>query len=114
MRDESPHNSKAQRPGTIAPMSLDTGDQLDLDTLRAVFPDWHISGSLNYWFAVRGGFVSPDGPRSLLHCYLSASTLVELAEQLCLQEHLDGLSGQELADVWQRAELSRPTEQATS
>lgn len=114
MRDESPRNSKAQRPGASAPVSHVTVAQLDLDTLRAVFPDWRIHGSLDCWFAVRGGFVAPDGPRSLLHCYLSTSTLLGLAEQLCLQEHLDGLSDQELADVWQRVELARPTEQATS
>jgi hypothetical protein len=97
MRDESPRNSQSQRPGTIA--------QLDLDMLRAVFPDWRIHGSLGYWFAVHGGFVALDGPRSLLHRYLSATTLLELAEKLCLQEYLDGLSDQELADVWQRIEL---------
>jgi hypothetical protein len=114
MRDESPRNSKAKRPGASAPVSHVTVAQLDLDTLRAVFPDWHISGSLGCWFAVRGGFVALDGPRSLLHCYLSASTLLELAEQLCLQEHLDGLSDQELANVWQRIELPRPTKQAAS
>ena len=114
MRDVSPHDSKAQRPGASAPMSHVTVAQLDLDMVRAVFPDWRIHGSLGNWFAVRGGFVAHDGPRSLLHCYLTASTLPELAEQLCLQEHLDGLSDQELADVWQRIELPRPTEQAAS
>jgi hypothetical protein len=88
--------------------------QLDLDTLRAVFPDWHISGSPGSWFAVRGGLVAHDGPRSLLHSYLTASTLLELAEQLCLQEYLGDLSDQELTGVWQRIKLPHPTEQATS
>lgn len=114
MRDESPSNSQSERPDTIAPVSIGTIDHLDPGTLRAVFPDWHINGSLGCWFAVRGGFVAPDGPRSLLHCYLSASTLVELAEQLCLQEYLDKLTDRELEKVWQRVELRRPTEQAAS
>jgi hypothetical protein len=119
MRDESPHDSQSQRPGVNASAYVEqeapgTVTKLDLDVLRAVFPDWRIGGSLGYWFAVRGGLVAHDGPRSLLHCCLNASTLLELAEQLCLQEYLDGLSDQELEKVWQRIELPRPTEQATS
>jgi hypothetical protein len=41
----------------------------------------------------------------LLRRCLNASTREALAEKLCLQEHLDGLSDHELADVWQRAGL---------
>jgi hypothetical protein len=114
MRDESPRNSQSEPSGASAPVSLSTVAQLGLDALRAVFPNWRINGSPCHWFAVRGGFVAHGGPRSLLHCYLSASTLLELAEKLGLQEYLDGLSDQELADVWHRIELPRPTKQAAS
>lgn len=88
--------------------------RLDLDMLRAVFLAWRIGGSPGYWFAARGGIDAPGGPRSLLRRYLSASTLPELAERLCLQEYLDGLSDQELEDVCQRFELPHPTRQAGS
>ena len=86
--------------------------KLDLDILRAAFPSWRIGGSLGFWYALRGGAIVAAGPRSLLRCYLSAGTLFALAEKLCLQDHLDGLSDQELADVWQRACLP-PTGQAS-
>ncbi len=33
---------------------------------------------------------------------------MELAEMLCLQEYLDGLSDSELGVVWQHVELPRP------
>jgi hypothetical protein len=93
---------------------LDPITRLDLDTLRAIFPAWRISGSPNHYFAVRGGFEALDGPRSLLHRYLAATTLLELAEQLCLQEYLDGLSDRELEEVWQRVELPPSPRQAAS
>ncbi len=88
--------------------------KLDLDMLRATFPSWHVGGSPGYWFAVRGGFTAHDGPRSLLRCHLSATSLLALAEKLCLQEYLDGLSDDELEDVWQRVEPSYQSEQAAS
>jgi hypothetical protein len=55
-----------------------------------------------------------DGPRSLLRRYLRADTLEGLAEQLGLQEYLDGLSDQELAEVWRRARLPEHSGQAVS
>ena len=82
--------------------------KLDLDILRAAFPSWHIAGSADNWHAFRGGLSMLDGPWSLLRCHLHAATLVDLAEQLCLQEYLDGLSEHELAEVWQRMRLPEP------
>ena len=79
--------------------------QLDLESLRASFPNWRIGGAPGNWHAVRGGLIAQDGPRSLLRCYLGAVTLMALADRLCLQEYLDGLNEHELADVWQRTGL---------
>jgi hypothetical protein len=88
--------------------------QLDLDSLRAAFPNWHLGGAPGYWFAVRGGVEVAGGPRSLLRCCLSADTLEALADKLCLQVYLDGLSDQELEGVWQHVKLPHSTEQAAS
>jgi hypothetical protein len=55
-----------------------------------------------------------DGPWSLLRRHVRADTLLDLAERLCFQTHLDGLSDQELAEVWQRARLPEPTGPAAS
>src|SRR5689334_16069511 len=73
--------------------------QLDPESLRAAFPDWRLGGAPGNWFAVRGGLEATSGPRSLLRRCLSASTLSALADKLCLQEHLDGLSDHDLADT---------------
>jgi hypothetical protein len=54
-----------------------------------------------------------DGPRSLLRCYLRADTLLALADKLCVQAYLDGLSDQALAEVWQRVSLPRPSGRAS-
>ena len=95
-----------QSPGAVS--------QLDLESLRASSPNWRLGGTPGNWFAVRGGLEAASGPQSLLRHCLSASTLEALAEKLCLPEHLDGLSGQELAGVWQRVKLPHSTEQAAS
>lgn len=78
---------------------------LDLTMVRATFPGWRIFSSAGCWWAIRGGLEFFDGPKSLLRCTLSASTLVRLAEKLSLQEYLDGLTAEELADVYARASL---------
>jgi hypothetical protein len=88
--------------------------QLDLEAVRATFPDWrlyHISGN---WHAFRSGVAMLDGPWSLLPRHLHAATLPDLAERLCLQAHLDDLSDQELAEVWQQMKLPEPTGQGGS
>lgn len=88
--------------------------KLDLDILWAAFPSWRIGGSPGSWYALRGDAIVAAGPRSLLRCYLSAGTLLALTEKLCLQEHLDGLSDQELADVWRRIDLPHSSKQNAS
>jgi hypothetical protein len=77
-------------------------------------PGWHCAGVSGNWHAFRGGISMLDGPWSLLRRHIRADTLLDLAERLCLQTHLDGLSDQELAEVWQRARLPEPTGQAAS
>ena len=92
----------------------ESGAELDLDVIRASFPDWRLSGALGHWFAVRGGIETASGPRSLLRRCLSASTLGALADKLCLQAFLDGLSDEALATVWQQAQLPSTSDQAAS
>jgi hypothetical protein len=95
-------------------MSDASDGELGLDSVRATFSSWHVGGSCGNWYAFRGGAVALSGPRSLLHRYLHTGTLLALAEQLCLQEYLDSLSDQELAEVWQRVSLPEPSGQAAS
>ena len=87
--------------------------ELDLDSVRATFPDWRIVGEQGTWYAFRGGLVELDGPRSLLRCYLRADTLLALADKLCVQHFLDGLSDQALAEVWRRVSLLNPSRTAS-
>lgn len=89
-------------------------DALDLELLRAVCPGWHIAGSFGNWYAFRGGISMLDGPWSLLRCFLHADTLPALAEQLSLQEYLDGLSEQELTGIWQDVSLPKPSKKVAS
>lgn len=86
--------------------------KLELGSVRATFPGWRIGGERGTWYAFRGGIEMLEGPRSLLRRYLHANTLQDLAEQLGLQEYLDGLSDQALTDVWRRARLPEPSGQA--
>lgn len=88
--------------------------QLDLESLRAACPGWHIAGSSGNWHAFRGGISMLDGPWSLLRRHLRADTLLVLAEQICLQYYLDGLSDQELAEVWRHVSLPEPSRQDRS
>ena len=87
--------------------------ELDLDSARATFPNWRIVGERGTWYAFRGGLVELEGPRSLLRCYLRADTLLALADKLCVQHFLDGLSDQELAEVWQSVSLPKPSRAAS-
>ena len=88
--------------------------KLDLPAIRATFPDWRIVGERGTWYAFRGGLMELEGPRSLLRCFLRAHTLLALADKLCLQHFLDGLSDQALAEVWQQAQLPLASDQAAS
>jgi hypothetical protein len=86
--------------------------ELEHGSVRASFPGWRLGGEPGSWCTFRGGVIALEGPRSLLRCYLCADTLPGLAEQLGLQEYLDGLSDQELAEVWRRARLPEASGQA--
>lgn len=70
--------------------------------LRTVFTGWRIFGADGAWWAIRGGRHSRVGPESMLLCALAASDLTGLAERLCIQEWLDGLSPDELAALYRR------------
>ena len=87
--------------------------ELDLDSVRTTFPDWRIVGERGIWYAFRGGLMELEGPRSLLRCYFRADTLLALADKLCLQRFLDGLSDEALAEVWQRVSLPQPSRTAS-
>ena len=88
--------------------------EVDLELLRAACPGWHIARVSGTWHAFRGGVFMLDGPWSLLRCHLHADTLLALAEQLGLQEHLDSLSEPELAEVWRLAQLPKRSGQTAS
>ena len=75
---------------------------LDVATVREAYPDWRIGGGPGCWFAVRDGVEAHYGPKSLLRRCLSAPDLPQLAEKLGLQQYLDRLAPEELADVWKR------------
>ena len=78
---------------------------IDAAMVREAFPEWHLAGGPGRWFAVRGGCVAESGPASLLRCYLSALDLPQLAEKLGLQQYLDDLPAEQLAEVWERVTL---------
>lgn len=79
---------------------------IDMAMVRDAFPAWRIAEGPGRWFAVRGGRVVQSGPASLLRCYLSAPDLPQLAEKLGLQQYLDDLTPEQLAEVWERVTLS--------
>jgi hypothetical protein len=75
--------------------------------LRETFPQWRIfqlSSGVSWW-ATREGVQKWDGPESLLQRVIIAPDLTALAERLCLQEYLDGLSPEELAAVYRGVAL---------
>lgn len=74
--------------------------------LKQRSPGWRIGGAPGRWFALRGGFQAAYGPGSLLRCYLSASDPQRLALKLSLQQFLDCLTADELAEVWRLATLA--------
>ncbi|HEY1821423.1 MAG TPA: hypothetical protein VGG83_15975 [Trebonia sp.] len=97
--------SALSAPGGAAVTMRPAAIAFGADVLRRAFPDWRIAERPDYCFAHSEGICELDGPRSLLRCFLTASTLAGLAEKLCLQEHLNTLSDRELADVWDRISL---------
>jgi hypothetical protein len=80
----------------------------NLDAVRCMFGDsWHIFRAEAGWCALRygGGVIFWDGPESLILPFICAERLGDLAGQLCLQEFLAGLSGDELARVYAAGEI---------
>jgi hypothetical protein len=86
-------------------MDGDTTTAINTTMVRDAFPAWRIAEASGHWFAVRGGCVVQTGPASLLRCYLSAPDLPQLAEKLGLQQYLDDLTPDQLAEVWERITL---------
>jgi len=80
--------------------SLDDAAMLDVEAVRATFPEWRIFQAHRVWWAARGGLQEWTGPASLLARVLCAETLKALAEKLSLQEYLDHLTPGELAKVY--------------
>jgi hypothetical protein len=77
--------------------------EITAEGLRQTFPHWRIFPGDGSWWAVRGGIGRWDGPESLLLRALTAPDLTALAEQLCIQDWLDSLTAQELAEVYRSA-----------
>ena len=75
---------------------------LDMATVHKAYPDWRIGGGQGCWFAVRDGVEAHYGPKSLLRRCLCAPDLPQLAGKLGLQQYLDRLTPEELADAWKR------------
>ena len=78
--------------------------------LRATCAQWRIARHPSGWWAMREGIAGLDGSRLLIQHVHVAPDLKGLAERLCLQEYLDGLTPDELAAVWRAMAL--PTTEA--
>lgn len=74
---------------------------VDAATVREAHLDWRIGGAPGCWFVVRDGVKAHYGPRSLRWC-LSVPDLPQQTEKLGLQQYLDRLTPEELADAWKR------------
>ncbi len=97
--------------GQQMPVAVLTG--ITVEELRAVFPRWRVFGRSGICWAVRGGLVAWDGPRSLIQHVHTAPDPIALAEKLCLQEYLDRLDSQELEAVWRDMALPAPGARAS-
>lgn len=77
--------------GALGEQGYGVVHRLDLDMLRQTLRGWRICCARGYWYALRGGRLPTDGPRSLLHCFLCVRNLMVLAEELSLQKYLNRL-----------------------
>ena len=75
--------------------------EITLESVRRVFPGWTIFPAEGAFWAVRGGWQAWSGPDSLLLRAMTARDLTALAERLCMQEWLDGLTPEGLTAVWE-------------
>jgi len=73
---------------------------ITLEMVRETFAEWRVFERDGRWWAMRGGTVAGDGPRSLVRAFVFAMTLIGLAEQLSLQEWLRRMTEEELESVW--------------
>jgi hypothetical protein len=77
--------------------------EITAEELRQTFPQWRIFPGDGQWWAVRGGIEKWEGPESLLLRAVTASDLTGLAERLCIQDWLDSLDADTLAEVYRSA-----------
>ncbi len=77
--------------------------EITAEGLRETFSQWRIFMSDESWWAVRGGIEKWGGPESLLLRAVTAQDLTALAERLCIQDWLDSLDAEELAEVYRSA-----------
>lgn len=89
------------------PLDMGILGEITAGMLVETFPEWRVLESRGAWWAVRGGKQEKNGPRSLLALVIDAPDPTALAEKLCLQEWLDGLSPDELEAVWRDVALPR-------
>ena len=82
---------------------------LDMATAREAYPDWGTGRGPRCRFAVRDGVGAYYGPKSLLRRCPAAPGLPQLAGKPGLQQYLDRLTPEELADAWKRV-MSPPPE----
>jgi hypothetical protein len=75
------------------------------EMLMETFPRWRVFESGGIWWARRPGQQAADGPESLLQVAVGDRSLNGLADKLCLQEHLNTLTPDELTAVWRDAAL---------
>jgi hypothetical protein len=90
------------------PRDAGSSGEITAQELRAVFPQWRIFRAAGAWRAIREGTAKFDGPKALIQHVHTAPDLITLADKLCLQEHLDGLNPEELAEVWRAMALPVP------
>ena len=75
---------------------------LDIATAREVYPDWRTGRGPGCWSAARDGVKAHYGPNSLLRRCPTAPDLPQLAGKPGLQQYLDRLTPEELADALKR------------
>jgi hypothetical protein len=88
------------RPGGQGTAREAAAGEVTAEMLRATFDHWRVFGKDGRWWAVRGGLVTGEGPRSLIRPAVCAATLAGLADQLSLQEWLRRMPADELEAVW--------------
>jgi hypothetical protein len=89
--------------GEAAPQAAvptDDFGEITAEMLRVTFDHWRIFERDGWWWAMRAGAATGEGPRSLIRPVVCAMTTEGLGEQLSLQEWLRRMSAAELEAVW--------------